>query len=68
MPGRFRAALPDLRWDLEDLIAEEEKVVARWRMEAINEGEFMGIATTGKRASVSGINIYCIANYQVVEH
>ena len=68
MPGRFRAALPDLRWDLEDLIAEEEKVVARWRMEAINEGEFMGIATTGKRVSVSGINIYCIANYQVVEH
>jgi predicted ester cyclase len=29
VPGRFRAALPDLRWDLEDLIAEEEKVVAR---------------------------------------
>ena len=50
------------------MIAEEEKVVARWRMEAINEGEFMGIAATGKRVSVSGINVYCIANCQVVEH
>jgi predicted ester cyclase len=50
------------------LIAEEEKVVARWRMEAINEGEIMGIAATGKRVSVSGINVYCIANCQLVEH
>ena len=37
-------------------------------MEAINEGEFMGIAATGKRVSVSGINVTCIANCQVVEH
>ena len=37
-------------------------------MEAINEGEFMGIAATEKRVSVSGINVYCIANCQVVEH
>lgn len=37
-------------------------------MEAINEGEFMGIAATGKGVSVSGINVYCIANCQLVEH
>lgn len=64
----FRAAFPDLRWDLEDLVADEEKAVARWRMEATNRGEFMGIAPTGKRIAVSGIDVYRVADGQVTEH
>ena len=36
-------------------------------MEAINEGEFMGMTLTGKRVSVSGIDIYCVANGQVTK-
>lgn len=64
----LRGAFPDMHWELEDLIAEERKAVARWRMEATNEGEFMGMAPTGKSVSVTGIDVYRISNGRVEEH
>lgn len=64
----LREAFPDLRWHLQDLIADEQKAVARWRMEATHLGGFMGIAPTGKRVNVTGIDVYRIANGCVAEH
>lgn len=64
----MREAFPDLRWELEDLIAKEQKAVAWWRMEATDLGGFMGMAPTGKRVSVSGIDVYRITNGCVAEH
>ena len=64
----FREAFPDLYWDLEDLVTDEENAVARWRMEATNQGEFMGMAPTGKRVTVSGIDIYRVSNGRITEH
>ncbi|CAN5728381.1 ester cyclase [soil metagenome] len=64
----LREAFPDLSWHLQDLIAAEQKAVARWGMEATDLGGFMGMAPTGKRVSVSGIDVYRIANGCVAEH
>jgi predicted ester cyclase len=63
----FREAFPDMVWTLEDLVADEEKAVARWSMNATNQGAFMGVAPTGRR-NFYGLDIYCIVSGQLTEH
>ncbi len=64
----FRETFPDMVWTLEDLVAEEEKAVARWSMNATNQGGFMGSAPTRRGVTLSGIDIYRIVGSQLTEH
>lgn len=63
----FRSAFPDFHMTIEDLIAEEDKVVARFIQGGTHKGEFMGIAPTYKQIQFTEIGILRIANGQVVE-
>ena len=65
--GSLRSAFPDLRYVVDDVIAEGDKVVVRWTWQCTHEGDFMGIAPTGKRVWVTGIAIYRIAGGKCVE-
>ena len=60
-------AFPDGHWTVEDLIAEGEKVVIRWKMQATHEHQFRGIAPGGKPVTVTGITILCITNGKIAE-
>ena len=51
------SGFPDMRWTVEEQIAEGEKVVTRFTMSATHQGEFLGIASTGKSVLVWGIVI-----------
>jgi steroid delta-isomerase-like uncharacterized protein len=51
------AAFPDLRMNVEDVIASGDKAVARVRVYGTHKGEFMGMPATGKSASVNLIDI-----------
>ena len=62
-----RAAFPDLRWAVEDLIAEGDKVVARWTNRGTHQGEWRGIAATGKPVTMSGVSIFRIVNGKIRE-
>ena len=62
------AGFPDYQTTIDDLIAEEDKVVARITMSGTNTGSFMGMAPTGKHVSFTGIYIARIANGKIVEH
>ena len=53
---------------VEDLIAEHDKVVVRFRLQATHQGDFMGIPATGRQVDVPGIIIYRVADQQIVEH
>jgi steroid delta-isomerase-like uncharacterized protein len=64
----FRAVFPDLRFDIEDVVGEEDRGVVRWTAHGTHRGEFMGLAPTGKRMSMAGISIYRIAGGKIVEH
>ncbi len=61
------SAFPDLQANLDELIAEEEKVMARWTQSATHASEFMGIPPTGKRITWSGINIFRVVDGRIVE-
>jgi len=51
------SAFPDLRMGVEDLIASEDKTVARVKVTATHRGEFMGVAPTGSRVEMQLIDI-----------
>jgi len=63
----FRTGFPDLKVTVEDLVAEGEKVVARWTWRGTNQGEFQGIPPTGKQVTGSGISIHRIAGGKIAE-
>jgi steroid delta-isomerase-like uncharacterized protein len=64
----FRTAFPDGRSQIEDLIAEGDRVVARWTDGGTQHGEWMGIAPTGKRVTITGIDIYRIEQGKIAEY
>ncbi len=63
----FRAAFPDMRYTVEDLIAEDDKVVDRISWQATHQGELMGIPPTGNSVTVTEMHISRIAGGKIVE-
>jgi steroid delta-isomerase-like uncharacterized protein len=55
--GYFHNAFPDFFWRVEDQVAEGDKVTSRYTFGGTHQGEFFGIAGTGKRIEITGINI-----------
>jgi steroid delta-isomerase-like uncharacterized protein len=53
----WRAAFPDMRMDVQDVVAGGDKVVFRARASGTHEGEFLGVPATGKRIDVQLIDI-----------
>jgi steroid delta-isomerase-like uncharacterized protein len=53
----FRNAIPDLTYTVDDQVAEGDKVVSRYTATGTHEGKFFGVAATGKRIEMSGIQI-----------
>jgi predicted ester cyclase len=60
-------ALTDVRFEIDDLVAEGDSVVARWKMEATHTGSLMGETPTGKRVSSRGLTYYRLVNGRIVE-
>ena len=67
MVGAFRAAFPDLRVKNEDVIVEEDKVVARWTARGTHTGALMNIPPTGKQVTLKGIDILRNEGGKIVE-
>jgi steroid delta-isomerase-like uncharacterized protein len=63
----MRTAFPDLERTVEDLVAQGDKVVARWTATGTHTGDFMGIPPSGQVATSSGITIFRIADGRIVE-
>ncbi len=61
------AAFPNLDRRIDDLVAEGDRVVARWSARGVHEGEFMGSPPSGNMVTSSGITIFRIADGRVVE-
>jgi predicted ester cyclase len=64
----IRTVFPDLRFKVEDIVAEGDKVVSRGTFGGTQKGEFMGIAPTGKQITVGLIEIVRIVAGKMVEH
>lgn len=58
-------AFPDMRFNIDDLFAVEDRVTLRWTATGTHLGTFMGIEPTGRQISYWGISIYEIQNNQI---
>lgn len=63
----FDAAFPDMQATTEDVIVERDKVVNRWSWRGTHQGDFMGTPATGKQATMTGIEIFRLADGKIVE-
>jgi steroid delta-isomerase-like uncharacterized protein len=63
----YRNAFPDIRFTVEDLVAEGESVTARWSCRGTHKGDLNGIAPTGKQFTISGISVSRLSNGKMVE-
>lgn len=63
----FLAAFPDMRFTVEDTVAEKDKLVASWTISGTHKGEFMGIRPTNKKVSVEGITFHYLANGKIID-
>ena len=71
MKGTVRmvtAGFPDNRHEVEEMIAEGDKVVVRCTLTGTHQGEFMGIPPTGRSIEVSEIHVYRLEDGKAVEH
>ena len=60
-------AIPDLRMEIEDAIADGNCVVMRWKICGHHSGELLGVPPTGKFIEIDGIAWGIIVNGQVVK-
>ena len=63
----YFAAFPDVRWTLEEQVAEADKVMSRSTWQGTHQGPFLGIPPTGKSIRVAAWTIDRIVDGQLVE-
>jgi len=63
---KWRAAFPDINFAVEEIVAEGDTVVTRWRLTGTHLGEYLGIEATGNKVDVDGVSIDRIKGGMVV--
>jgi len=64
----FYTGFPDIYETIDDIFAEDNRVVVRWTCRGTHKGNFAGIPATGKKVKVTGIDIYRLVDGRVVEN
>jgi predicted ester cyclase len=65
---QLRTAFPDFHFDLDDLIAEGDRVAIRMTARYTHKGEFMGVAPTGKAVTLLKMDFMRLVNGKIIEH
>jgi steroid delta-isomerase-like uncharacterized protein len=66
----YHRGFPDAHWQIDDMLATDDKVVTRWTGSGTQTGELTGnppIAPTGKKVTVMGIMVHRIAGGKIAE-
>ena len=65
--ARFRKAFPDLKYKVDDLLAEDNKVAARWTARGTHKDVLDDIKPTNRKVCVAGTDIFVIADNRIHE-
>jgi steroid delta-isomerase-like uncharacterized protein len=63
----FNNAFPDLHHEIEDMVAERNKVAIRLNVTGTHKGEFQGIPPTGKKLSLYEMGFITIIDGKITE-
>jgi predicted ester cyclase len=64
----FQSAFPGLQLEIEDTLAEGDKVAARFRLRGTNTGSFQGMPPTGRAIDVTGTGIFRVVDGKVTDN
>jgi steroid delta-isomerase-like uncharacterized protein len=64
---QFYKGFPDTHSTIEDIIAEGDKVWTRSTVTGTHEGEYRGLAPTGKKIAFAVVDIWRIVNGKIIE-
>jgi steroid delta-isomerase-like uncharacterized protein len=62
-----RVGFPDLKFSIDDTIAERDEVVVHWTARGTHKGSFLGMPATNKKAAVTGTSIYRLDGSKITE-
>lgn len=60
------AAFPDMRWTIDDLLADGEKVVVRWIWHGTQSADFRGFPNSGNAVTNHAIAIYELRKGKII--
>lgn len=63
----LRTMMPDVRFDIQEVIAEGDRVVVVENYSGTMTGEFKGLESNGRRMSVTAVDIYRIMDGKLAE-
>jgi steroid delta-isomerase-like uncharacterized protein len=55
--SQMQMAFPDMRWTVDEMVAEGDKVVSRFHWTGTHKDKFLGIPATGRSVRVTGVVI-----------
>ncbi len=58
-------AFPDDHSTIDELLADADKVIARWRCDGTHTGPYRGLAATGRRFHDSGIDLFQVRDGRI---
>ncbi len=64
--GELRRGFPDLNIAAEKLVADDDNVALAYTITGTHQGEFMGLAPTGRKISARGVQIARFENGKLV--
>jgi len=65
--ARFLRAFSNLKFEVQEMVSEKDKVVASWMITGVHSGEYNGLAPTNKKITVEGISIHQIADGKIMD-
>lgn len=65
--AEWRAAFPDLHFEIVEMIGERDYVLCRWILTGTHTNEFQGVAPSGRQIRVEGMSLERVGNGQIVD-
>jgi steroid delta-isomerase-like uncharacterized protein len=63
----LRKAFPDLKFEVHDIFAREDRAAVRWTARGTHRGEFMGARATDRAVEIEGTEIPRVEGEKIVE-
>jgi steroid delta-isomerase-like uncharacterized protein len=63
----LKAAFPDLKFEVDDMVAEGEDIVVRWTARGTNTGDYFGMPATNRPIEITGMNSWTTRDGQAIE-
>jgi predicted ester cyclase len=63
----FCGAFPDLHVEVEDVVAEGDRVAVRWRVTMTHMGDHLGFPARGRKGTLDGSSFLIVKDNQVIE-